>query len=229
MTQRQHEILAAIVKTYASTAEPVGSLAMSRQFGLSPATIRAEMASLENAGYIRQPHTSAGRIPTDKGYRSYVNSLHEVYTSERLEDVIARRVKQAGGAERAIKNAVDSLSETTHNAGVATIGDGLYTTGLASLFAQPEFNVPRQVFEVARLLDNLDQWLQEAAPTEPVSVWIGQENPVGKSSGCSLIMARFNSPYSDRSYIGVVGPTRQNYDQVLGLVDYTRKLLAEVL
>src|SRR5689334_8909354 len=75
MTPRQENILAAIVEAYAETAEPVGSLALSRRFGYSSATIRAEMAELENQGFITHPHTSAGRIPTDKGYRHYVNGL----------------------------------------------------------------------------------------------------------------------------------------------------------
>lgn len=83
--------------------------------------------------------------------------------------------------------------------------------------------------EVATLLDNIEPWLYEAAPNQPLSVYIGSENPIGKASGCSLVVSRFRSPYSDRSYIGVVGPTRQNYTQTMNLVRYAGQALEEIL
>lgn len=229
MTQRQAAILTAIVELYAKTAEPVGSGALAETFEASSATIRAEMAELEAAGYITQPHISAGRVPTDKGYRAYVNALEDARADGRISQAIAKRVGSAGEIDRAIKQAAESLSEVTHNVGLATTGEGLFFTGLASLFGQPEFFGGRQAYEVARLLDHLDEWLSEAAPEDRVSVFIGRENPIGKASGASLIIARFASRYSDSSYIGVLGPTRQNYGRVIGLVDYTGRLLEESL
>src|SRR5580698_2551864 len=77
MTERQSKILQAIVEQYAEVASPVGSSLLAKAFDLSSATVRAEMAELERLGYIHQPHTSAGRVPTDKGYRFYVNNLAE--------------------------------------------------------------------------------------------------------------------------------------------------------
>src|ERR1700755_550385 len=77
---RKLEVLRAIVEDYVSTQEPVGSKALVERhnLGVSPATIRNDMASLEDEGYIAQPHTSAGRIPTDKGYRLFVDRLSSV-------------------------------------------------------------------------------------------------------------------------------------------------------
>ena len=75
ISERQKQILCQIVEEYAETASPVGSVTMAKLFNVSPATIRAEMARLEVLGLIAQPHTSAGRVPTDAGYRFYVNSL----------------------------------------------------------------------------------------------------------------------------------------------------------
>ncbi|HSX14836.1 MAG TPA: transcriptional regulator [Candidatus Saccharimonadales bacterium] len=232
MTPRQAQILASIVETYAQTAEPVGSLALSQQMTYSPATIRAEMMALEQTGLITHPHTSAGRVPTDQGYRHYVNNLGTPATNRRIEYALTKRISGAGPADEAIKTAASSLSELTHNLGLATLSQGVFTAGLTQLFSQPEFSdhlAARQTYEVSRLLDSLDQWLVEAAPTGRVSVYIGAENPIGKSSGCSLIVSRFSSPYSDRSYIGVLGPTRQNYNQVIGLVDYASRILEEEL
>lgn len=229
MTERQAAILTAIIELYAKTAEPVGSQALVEAFEASSATIRAEMAELEAGGYIKQPHISAGRIPTDKGYRAYVNAIDEARADGRVSQVIAKRVNSAGEIDRALKQAAESLSEVTQNVGIATTSDGLFFTGLATLFGQPEFFGGHQAYEVARLLDHLDEWLSEAAPTDRVSVFIGRENPIGKSSGASLILARFSSPYSDNSYVGVLGSTRQNYNRVIGLVGYTGRLLEEAL
>lgn len=231
MTDRQQKILQAIVEQYAEVASPVGSSLLAKVFNVSSATVRAEMAELERNGYITQPHTSAGRIPTDKGYRFYVNHLadaEEVSASRgRAEKALTTRAGQGGVPERAIRNTVDTLVELTHNLGIATIGDQLYMSGLSNLFGQPEFMNGGQVREVARLLDNLEPWLYEAAPNEPLSVYIGQENPIGRSAGCTLIVSRFRSPFSDRSYIGVLGPTRQSYRDVMTLVRRAGKTLEE--
>ncbi len=237
MTERQKLILCSIVEQYAEVASPVGSSLLAKVFGVSSATIRAEMAELERLGYILQPHTSAGRVPSDKGYRFYVNLLSGseapsglIRASElRAEQALTTRVQDGGMPERTIRNAVDTLVELTHNLGLATIGNQLYMSGLGNLFGQPEFIHSSQVQQVARLLDNLEPWLREAAPNEPLSVYIGQENPVGRSAGCSLIISRFRSPYSDRSYIGVLGPTRQSYREVMQLVAHTGASLEEVL
>lgn len=231
MTDRQQKILAAIVEQYAEVASPVGSSLMAKLFGVSSATIRAEMADLEKQGYIMQPHTSAGRVPTDKGYRQYVNSLSEDAQplEQRGSRALAARVESGGLPERTIRNAVDTLVELTHNLGIATIGNQLYMSGLSNLFGQPEFIKGEQVQQVARLLDNLEPWLKEAAPNEPLSVYIGRENPIGRSAQCTLIICKFRSSYSDQSYIGVLGPTRQQYRHVMQLVEHAGRTLEEKL
>ncbi|MBR3132042.1 transcriptional regulator [Candidatus Saccharibacteria bacterium] len=238
ITARQREILCQIIEEYAETASPVGSVTMARLFGVSPATIRAEMARLEALGLIAQPHTSAGRVPTDAGYRYYVNHLDgisddaekpEIKSFERGVHAIEVRVSSQSQADAAIRRAVDSLVELTGNLGLATIGGQLYLSGISQLFTQPEFVDTRRVQAVAKLLDNLEPWLREAAPLEPLNIFIGHENPIGKNSEVSLIISKFRSPFSDRSYIGVLGPTRQNYMKVMGLVKYTGKMLEETL
>ncbi len=232
MTERQKKLLSAIVEQYAEVASPVGSSLLAKVFNVSSATIRAEMAELERGGYIEQPHTSAGRVPTDKGYRFYVNSFANADTPQvdsRAQRAISARVNHGGVPDRVIRNAVDTLVELTHNLGLATIGNQLYMSGLSNLFGQPEFMQKGQVQEVARLLDNLEPWLKEAAPNEPLSVYIGKENPVGGGAGCSLIISRFRSPFSDHSYVGVLGPTRQSYRDVMQMVRRTGEALEETL
>lgn len=233
MTERQLRILAAIIEQYAEIAVPVGSVTLAKLFNVSSATIRAEMARLEELGLIHQPHTSAGRIPTDKGYRVYVNQLTEAreepITDRGMRAIDARIAPQASQTDHAIRSAVDSLAELTNNLGIATIGSQLYMSGIGNLFAQPEFLDARYSQQIARLLDNLEPWLHEAAPNEPLNVYIGAENPIGRTSEATLIISKFCSPYSDRSYIGVLGPTRQDYARVMRLVRHTGAMLEEVL
>ena len=236
MTERQIQILAAIIEQHAEIAAPVGSVMLAKLFGVSSATIRSEMVKLEEMGLISQPHTSAGRIPTDAGYRLYVNMLNDTPDGNLLPEfdrsartIEARVNTQSDHADRAIRSAVDSLVDLTHNLGIATIGDELYMNGIGNLFAQPEFASSLHAQSVARLLDNLEPWLREAAPNEPLNVYIGAENPIGKTSGVSLIISRYRSPYSDRSYIGVLGSTRQSYAKVMRLVRHAGAMLEEIL
>ena len=245
ITERQKNILCQIIEEYAETASPVGSVMLSRLFGVSPATIRAEMSKLEGLGLIAQPHTSAGRVPTDAGYRFYVNNLDgasledDFSLPEKIEarkksfergtHALTVRINSQSRADSAIRGAVDVLVELTGNLGLATIGEQLYISGMSKLFIQPEFMDTRRVQAVAKLLDNLEPWLREVAPGEPLNIFIGHENPIGRNSEVSLIISKFRSPFSDRSYIGVLGPTRQNYSKVMSLVRFAGNMLEEIL
>ena len=118
MTERKLKILHAIINDYVKSAEPVGSRALSRKFelGISPATIRNEMSDLEEMGYLTHPHTSAGRVPSDKAYRLYVNQMmerQELTLDEKRE--IAREL-QANIREfdRTIEHAARILSKITN-------------------------------------------------------------------------------------------------------------------
>ena len=269
LTKRQKDILFAIIEEYAEVATPVGSVTLAKLFDVSSATIRAEMGRLEELGLITHPHTSAGRIPTDAGYRLYVNTLTEgsatsnspktapdapeaapsraitpeskltVFVDpskllpdpflEKIDRLFDARVFSQSRADIAIRGAVDSLVELTGNLGLATIGGQLYLSGISNLFMQPEFLDPFRVQQVAKLLDNLEPWLRETAPGKPLNIFIGEENPIGKSAEMSLIISKFHSPYSDNSYIGVLGPTRQNYGRVMALVRKAGELLERSL
>lgn len=245
ITERQKQILFAVIEEYAEVANPVGSVTLAKLFDVSSATIRAEMARLEALGLIAQPHTSAGRIPTDAGYRFYVNSLTEQNENATFEPTkmlgsgttipnrnihaLEVRVNSQERTDYAIRSAVDMLAELTGNLGLGTIGEQLYLSGISKLFSQPEFLDNSKIQDVAKLLDNLEPWLREARPGEPLNIFIGNENPIGKSSGVSLIISKFRSPYSDNSYIGVLGPTRQNYAEVMSLVRHAGNILENTL
>lgn len=233
MTERQDRILSEVIRLYADSAEPVSSRELANAFELSSATIRAEMSVLEERGFIHQPHVSAGRVPTDKGYRYFVNNLTDTSTqvespSSRSFQTITKRVDSLKDrTDGAIKIAAETLSDLTGNMAFATLSDAVYFHGMSQLFSQPEFLQQSASAGAARFLDSLQQWLFESK-LDTLQVYIGRENPIAKSSNITMVVNSFASPYSDRSYIGIVGPTRQSYDKVINLVDATSKALEEV-
>ncbi len=123
LSERERQVLEAVIHSYVATAEPAGSRTLSRRFGLgiSPATIRNTMSDLEEKGYLFHPHTSAGRIPTDKAYRVYVDSLMRVDPITREERrKLAEDIVAGGSAIEAIlRRAAQSLGILTQELGVA--------------------------------------------------------------------------------------------------------------
>lgn len=231
MSERQLQILKAIVEQYAEVASPVGSSLLAKLFDVSSATVRSEMAELERLGFIKQPHTSAGRIPTDKGYRFYVNDMQDNQSKEvtRQAYAIERQIKSSGEAEQAIKNAVHALALATNNLSIGLYRGRVYQYGLARLFQHPEFFGGREAFGIAQLVERLPELIEQMYDDESrVAVYIGHENPIGRSAGASSIIGRVNTP-DGQSFVGVVGPTRQNYNQVVGLVDYVSSTLEKTL
>jgi heat-inducible transcriptional repressor len=148
---------------------------------------------------------------------------------DRFARALEVRITSQSQSDRAIRGAVDGLVEMTGNLGFATIGDHLYISGIGNLFSQPEFSTASAARSVAALLDNLEPWLRETAPGDPLNVFIGSENTIGRSTGASLVVSRFRSPYSDKSYIGSLGSTRQPYGRVMSLVRRAGLMLEEIL
>lgn len=118
MDDRKNKVLQAIIEDYVATAEPVGSRTIARkyQLGVSPATIRNEMADLEELGFIEQPHTSAGRVPSDRGYRYYVDSLMESCEIEPAHEEMIRRAfeRKIREIDTLVRETTRLLSDTTH-------------------------------------------------------------------------------------------------------------------
>ncbi len=231
LTPRQEKILQAIVEQYAEVASPVGSSLLAKVFNVSSATIRSEMAELERKGFITQPHTSAGRIPTDKGYRHYVNSLgqNDDDRVSRQAYAIERQIKDSGEIEQAITNAIHALAVTTDNFSIGIWNNRIYQYGLAGLLGHPEFFGGPEALEIARLVESLPEVIKQIYDdNNRVTVCIGQENPMFQSAGASSIIGRVKTP-DGQGFIAVIGPTRQNYSQVIGLVDYVSKSLERML
>src|SRR5262245_61437089 len=120
LPERDRRILAALVQAYIEHGEPISSLWLaSRGFGISSATLRNVMARLEEQGYVRQPHTSAGRVPTDRGYRIYVDQLMAERRAARLAPDVEQRLRRAGTVDDVLSHASQEISRASHQVGFA--------------------------------------------------------------------------------------------------------------
>ena len=122
LPERDRRILGTLVQAYIEHAEPISSLWLASQgFGVSSATLRNVMARLEEMGYVRQPHTSAGRVPTDLGYRSYVDQLLSERRSARHAPDVEERLRRAGTVEDVLSHASQEISRASHQVAFAMV------------------------------------------------------------------------------------------------------------
>jgi heat-inducible transcriptional repressor len=228
---RKESILEAIVREYTDTGVPVGSLTLAEKysFPLSPATIRAEMSELEREGYLSHPHTSAGRIPTEKGYRYFVDLLEKERGLLGKGKYVARKriSSHADSFERQLSTASEVLAEITRSMGFAGYLGEIHSHGLSSLFSYPELSDSAKILKTAELIDNLSKLVRELPQDFGTKVYIGSEIPVGKAAGCSVIVSEFESPLGSYGYLGIVGPTRMSYEKSLSAVSEVKNILEE--
>jgi len=233
--ERRDRVLKAIVKHFIDTAEPVGSqtIIVRYNFHVSPATIRNDMASLEQDGYIYQPHTSSGRVPTTRGYREYVEKIadHEKARTEAVKALksLAENYKTQKAKEY-VYDAVRLLSQATACASFATVPDNPRTfyLGLSNVLKQPEFTQnplrASQVLEVFEHSDNFINTLKSLNIGDTVKAYIGEENIIEQIQSCGLIVTKYEINGFE-GYIGILGPERMNYPFALAMLEQVKALL----
>lgn len=209
MDSRIEQALACAIEEYIRTAEPISSQLLAKDHGLdvSSATIRNWFASLEEDGYLMQPHTSAGRVPTEMGYRWYIDRCNDETVSE-SDLAIIREAMRSSEDHRVLAKACAELT------GLAVfLGSGMsdtYYTGLSQLFSQPEFKDWSRVVSMSSMLDRLDHQLntmrkkQYDVPT----ILIGDTCPFGNASSTIVLTLQ------NRMLIGVLGPMRMDYRRI---------------
>ncbi len=237
MNTRQRQILSAVVELYTQTALPVGSQVLLErfQFPVSSATLRNDMVALEEAGYLYQPHVSAGRIPTDAGYRFYVEEMmgDEDLSREdqrRLQkELLMMKAKQA----RLGRSTTKLLSALSGNLAVSGLidKDEFYDFGMKELMEKPEF---QEIDELCRLVETLDS-LDERIDTifaklsdGETQIFIGDENPIKGISNCSMVVAPYQSS-EGQGILAIIGPKRMDYAKNKSLIEYMKKLLGSSL
>lgn len=234
LSARQSALLGTIIKTYIDQAHPIASnqLVTRDGFDVSPATIRNDMAALTEAGYLVQPHTSAGRIPTEKAWRWFIDQEPSAAISKREQAILnsvvtEHRTRQDELMRRLAKTMAELADESVL---VAWDRHDTYYTGLANLFSQPEFDQADLVLSLSRVIDRLDDVvarMYDRVEDEP-EVLVGRENPF--SHQCGVILVRYRIGHrSVGGLIGILGPVRQDYGENLARLKYAQRLLAEMV
>lgn len=219
MTQlapRQSRLLEAVIREYIRTAEPVASRHLHGHFGFaeSPATIRGTLAELEAEGFLTHPHTSAGRIPTEKGYRYYIeHHLAPAPRETEMKRPFEEVPKHADDLEDVCKAVTRVLADVTGEAAFLGLGSGAaYYTGLSQLVAKPEFHEYAQMLELGEVWDQFDTLLRDLnqATVEHIQILVGTDNPFGRS--CSSLVIKLHSPREAGAVLGLLGPMRMDYE-----------------
>lgn len=233
LNERQAFILSAVVREYVDTAEPVASKILAEKYGLevSPATIRNDMVVLEDLGLLRQPHTSAGRVPTEDGYRLYLKLLQpRKGPPPKLHEglkLAAARTAQDGTREQ-MREIAKTLVKLSGESAFATLDDGWrYYTGFTELFQKPDFQDVDSLRSLSSVVDRFDEVMKDlfSEADSKIDIWIGSENPL--NAQMATVMVRYKLPNGLTGVVGLMGPTRMDYQQNMSLIEEARKLLEE--
>lgn len=225
MDERLAKLLRLVTEDVITTGEPVGSqrIVDAYKISVSSATIRNWFAELEEQGYLMQPHTSSGRVPTEKGYRTYLDELCEPKILGKKERAdLERAFRTSSESEQSLKASAKIMSDVVNDAVVLGLRDAdTYYTGLSQLFSQPEFRDWNRVINISEVLDKLDDVLQKLRrqPTPQPTALIGSECPFGSACG-SIFMTT-----GDGSLVGILGPIRMNYQLGFSLMRELQNLL----
>ena len=219
MNGRKLIILNTIIKEHIKTGAPVGSgvLVDKYRLDISPATVRNEMAELEEEDFIIQPHTSAGRVPTEKAYNLYLSSLKEKQLAEKEAEVLKRALR--GNDEASFKQTAKEMAKISGQAIFwAFHKNNLYYTGISNLFSQPEFSEPNLIYDISRIIDRMDEIIDDIFnEVKETEVLLGSANPFGDS--CSTIFSKYRRS-GKTGLFGILGPMRMDYEKNLALVKY---------
>jgi len=240
MSSRRLEILRAIVDEYVATQEPVGSKAIAERHGLgiSPATIRNEMAVLEDEGLITQPHTSAGRIPTDLGYRVFVDKLATVKPLSPAERrAIETFLDEANNLEQLMRRSAKLLADITKQVAVITypiIGEN---TGSEKMAISGTANLARSGEDLGSTLSPILEALEEQVvlmrlldeANSTVHVRIGREQIETNLQSTSLVSVGYGANSAQLGAVGVLGPTRMDYAGSIAAVDAVARYVGRFL
>lgn len=237
ISDRRQRVLAALIEEYVARALPVGSRTIAEHYGLgvSSATVRNDLSALEEEGYISQPHTSAGRIPTDSGYRAFVDELIDsgsIVDDPSTEETVQRLRKSASELDELIDRTSRAISEFTDCLSVVTPPHLAHPRrlGIMSLMKQPEFAYTEALLPIMQVLEDDTVLLHvldtTAADEEDPQVRIGRENESEQLSGVSVVACRYGVGM-DGGIVAVIGPTRMDYTKALTAVRIASKALGE--
>lgn len=235
LSNRQLSLLDLIIKEHVQSARPVSSglVAKRKTLDISSATIRNEMQALEDAGYLKQLHTSGGRVPTDKAYRYFVNNILASGPAEptkqektKISQALTSAPEDPKQINRSLAEVLSDLSEQLVITGISDTND-FFKVGLSSLFGMPEFRELDRIFQLTSVFDHFDRMFDKiereffTAPVESMlGIYIGHENPLGNLRDETMIVANYPLPENTQGSLTLIGPTRMDYERNMALINY---------
>ncbi|MFA6078581.1 MAG: HTH domain-containing protein [Candidatus Omnitrophota bacterium] len=235
-TKRHNEVLDLIIKQYIETAEPVSSRSVARKLKLSSATIRNVMADLEDMGFITHPHTSAGRIPTDKGYRYYIDSLMRIRS---INDGVVKMIdvqyhERMKSLEDVLEKTSHLISSLTNYVGITLYPfyEKVYLDGASHILEQPEFKDYGKLYNILKCLEEkraILNLLSNDFGEDGLTVHIGRELKSSNFSECSIVTRGYKVRGKPSGRLGVIGPKRMLYDKVIPTVEILADAVTNIL
>lgn len=220
LTDRQKGILNHVVKTYIRSVEPVSSELLERKYGLGvcSATIRNEMQKLTDAGFLLQPHTSAGRVPTDKGYRFFVDSLLQDHSSKEDDFTPDWLKDEMDDAVKLLQLATRNLALVSSNLSLGYLQDKniLWKEGWEEIIKEPEFKENKLMDDFIKMVRSFEEDISDFENCSEIKVYIGRESPLPRAREFSAIVTRCRFPKKQKGLFAIFGPKRMDYDKSIG-------------
>ena len=233
---RRRAVLCSTINRYIKRAVPVSSEDISQEFNLSSATIRNIFSELEENGYLMHTHTSGGRIPTNKGYRYYVDFL--LSQMELLDDEKNRVVKEYQGKinrfEDALETTSEIISEITRCTSIVSFlesQDRVFYKGISLILEQPEFQDHQKLCLIIKMIEDKEQLLNVINRdfSGKVGVYIGEEMGCPEVNNCSIVVSNYSLNNKLMGKLAVLGPARMEYRHVISTLEYVSGVLVDVL
>lgn len=225
MQDHLKNLMRLVVEEVVATGEPVGSqhLVLKHGLDMSPATVRNWFATLDQEGYLTQPHASSGRVPTEKGYRFYLKELMEERGLKRRDQQdLESATDQFDQTADGLKRLTHAVSDLTDHAVIMVRRDGsVFSSGMARLFSQPEFFERDMVVSFGGMFDHVDEIMNQIMGqqfAEPTAL-IGDDCPFGKE--CGSVVLNLN----DETLLSLVGPMRMDYGRSFALLRQIQDLI----
>lgn len=234
LSERQKQLLKAVIEIYVKCGEPVSSELIEKSYnlGVSPATIRNEMVKLTDLKFLKQPHTSAGRVPTALGFRLYINELMKERDVSVVDEVSIKQqlLESRAHFEEMVKTATRALAKKCGTLALAVNNGDVYYSGAANMLDLPEFydiDVTRFILSMFDELSILQRIIAKAQGNEPLHIIFGEETEYEYLRPTSFAFLNFDFNGNDQGIIGVIGPDRLNFPVVIPYLRYVGRILTE--
>lgn len=231
-TARQNLILEKLIEEYINSAKPVSSQKLEKKydFEVRPATIRNEMQRLTEEGFLYQPHTSAGRIPTDKGFRFFVDKFFEEKPKMKKSlKIVDWPKKEIVDSVKFLQNITKALASASSGLAISYLLDEevLWKEGWEELLQEPEFKTSDCISNFSQLIMSFEKAIKKLEFNSDIKVYIGEENPFSKARDFSIIISKCHFPEKEEGFVSILGPKRMAYDRNIILINSLKELLEE--